>query len=292
MSIAGAHLVWGETRPSAEVLFLALVLSTTSVGIVLPTLKERALTAGAFGQIVLANAMLADVATMLGVSMLGAWIGGGAVAHSARPLVFLLVAGALMSALAWLGRRPGPAAVLRRLDTPTARVPMRAAFALLFVLALLAHGFGAELVLAAFVAGVGIGAMTPRESHLRDRIESVGFGFLIPMFFFGVGVGFDLPALLASPQTLAAMPPLIALAYANKLLPMLPLARHYAWREVIGGGMLLSARLSLIIAAAAIGVRLGVIDAALNAAMILLALFTAIVSPVVFNLLSPVRPLD
>lgn len=80
---------------------------------------------------------------------------------------------------------------------------------------------------------------------------------------------------------------LVAIAYANKILPMLPLARWFAWREVLGGGSLLAARLSLIIAAAAIGARLGVLDPALNAAMILLAVFTAILSPTLFNLLSP-----
>lgn len=59
---------------------------------------------------------------------------------------------------------------------------------------------------------------------------------------------------------------------------------------VVGAGMLPSARLSPIIAAAAIGVRIGVLDAALNSAMILLALFTAIVSPALFNLIAARPP--
>ena len=287
LSSLGAALIWHGTRPIVELLFLALVLSTTSVAIVVPTLKERALTACAFGQIVLACAILADLLTMLGVSMLGASIAGGDVAKSALPLLFVAVA-ALVAGLVWhLARSPAFAALFARLDSPTSRLPMRAAFALLFALAWLAQGFGAELVLAAFVAGIAVGAISPRGSALRERIEASGFGFLIPMFFFSVGVGFDLPALLASPQTLAAMPALIALAYANKLVPMLPLARWFAWREVLGGGALLSARLSLVIAAAAIGARLGVIDAALNAAIILLAMFTCIISPALFNLLLP-----
>lgn len=292
LSVAGALLIWGVDRPIFELLFLALVLSTTSVAIVVPTLKERALTRNAFGQILLACAILADLLTMLGVSMLGASIAGGNLARSALPLLFLLLAALAAVFVYRLAGRASLVTLFARLDGPTSRLPMRAAFALLFALALLAQGFGAELVLAAFVAGIAVGSISPRGSGLRDRIESTGFGLLIPMFFFSVGVGFDLPALLASPETLSAMPALILVAYANKLVPMLSLWRYFAWREIFGGGVLLSARLSLIIAAAAIGARLGVIDAALNAAIILLAVFTCIVSPALFNLLLPAARAD
>lgn len=290
LSFGGAAWLWRGERGTAELLFLAVVLSTTSVGIVVPTLKERGMTGNAFGQLLLACAILADLLTMLGVSVVGAWIGGGLLARSALPLLFLLLAALSCALLYRFGRGPATLALLRSLDTPTARWPMRAAFALLFALALLAQALQAEMVLAAFVAGIAVGAMSPRGSGLRERIESSGFGLLIPMFFFGVGVGFDLPALLASPATLAALPALLLLAYANKIVPLLALARFFALRELLGGGVLLAARLSLIIAAAAIGLRLGVLDAALNSAMILLALCTAVLSPVLFNLLAPATP--
>lgn len=289
MSLAGAWALWHDTRTPAELWFLSLVLSTTSVGIVVPTLKERAFSAGTFGQIILGCAILADVLTMLGVSVAAAWIAGGDVARSASPLLFVVAAALGCALLLRVARRTAVVALVRRLDTPTGRLPLRAAFALLFALALLAHGLGAELVLAAFVAGVAVGAISARGSRLREQIESTGFGLLIPMFFFAVGVGFDLPSLLASPATLAALPGLLVLAYANKVLPLLALRRFYAWPRLLGGGALLAARLSLIIAASAIGLRLGVLDAALNAAMILLALVTAVVSPLLFNLLEPAR---
>ena len=73
LSLAGAGLLWGVSRPAPEWMFLALVLSTTSVDIVVPTLKERGLTSGAFGQIVLACAILADLLTMFGA--VGAQVG-------------------------------------------------------------------------------------------------------------------------------------------------------------------------------------------------------------------------
>lgn len=290
ISLAGAWALWGGQRPAAELIFLALLLSTTSMGTVLPTLKEHALTTGAYGQMLLACAVLAGLVAMLGLSMVGAWIAGGSPVRGLLPLVFALAligVGVLLPRLrraaVWLALRDR----LAPLDTPTLRWPLRAAFALLFGLALVAQALGTALGLAAFAAGLAVGALSARGSALRERVESAGFGLLIPMFFFAVGVGFDLRALLDSPRTLALLPALLAIAYLNKLLPLLALRRHYDWPQLLGGGLLLGARLSLIVAAAALGRRLGVLDAAFESAVILLALLTTLVSPMLFRLLVP-----
>jgi Kef-type K+ transport system membrane component KefB len=227
---------------------------------------------------------------MLLVSVLAAWLSGGESARAWLPLAFLMLAAIAGVVIHRFARKGSMRDYMQRLDTPTGRMPLRAAFALMLVFALAAEQLGAELVLAAFLAGIIVGALVPRGAPVLAQLEALGFGFLIPMFFFSVGVGFDLPALLSSRETLIAMPALILLAYANKVLAVLPLRRFFPWREVLGGGMLLSARLSLIIAAAAIGMRLGVLDSALNSAMILLAIFTSLVSPVLFNLMAPATP--
>lgn len=286
LSVAGALAIFGSSLPVSHLLFIALILSTTSVGIVVPTLKERGLTAGTYGQIVLASAILADLLTMLFISVLATWIAGGNVAQSWLPALFVIVTAIGGMIIVRFARNPAVRAYVSRLNTPTGRLPLRGAFALLFVLAAVAEHMGAEFVLAAFLAGIIVGALVPRGAAVPLQLEFMGFGFLIPMFFFSVGVGFDLPALVASPQAVAALPALVVLAYANKILPVLALRRYFSWNEVVSGGVLLSARLSLIIAAAAIGLRLEVLDTALNSAMILLAVFTAIVSPVLFNVLA------
>lgn len=76
LSVGGVLLIFGAQRPISHLLFIALVLSTTSVGIVVPTLKERGLTDGSFGQIILASAILADFLAMLLVSVLATWMVG------------------------------------------------------------------------------------------------------------------------------------------------------------------------------------------------------------------------
>ena len=79
------------------------------------------------------------------------------------------------------------------------------------------------------------------------------------------------------------MPILLAAAYAVKVLPALLYARVYSMREALSAGLLLSSRLSLIIAAAAIGVQVGAVSEAVAAAVILVAVFTCTLSPILFT---------
>src|SRR3546814_16699131 len=73
---------------------------------------------------------------------------------------------------------------------------------------------------------------------------------------------------------------LVAVAFANKMLPALLLARAHGWRKAIAAGLLLSVRLSLIVAASDIATRIGVFDAATNAAMVLVAIISAVVAQI------------
>lgn len=113
---------------------------------------------------------------------------------------------------------------------------------------------------------------------------------MIPIFFIKVGADFNLPALVSSGSTLVIFPVLLITAFAVKSLPALLFLPFYSRQESLAGGMLLSARLSLIIAAATIGLQLGLITEALNSAIILLAVITCTLAPLMFKWLSPQRP--
>jgi Trk K+ transport system NAD-binding subunit len=83
------------------------------------------------------------------------------------------------------------------------------------------------------------------------------------------------------------VPVLLLAAYGIKFVASLILRINYSWRRVLAGGALLSSRLSLIIAVSAIGLQLGSIDAATNSAIILVAIVTSTVSPLLFNRIAP-----
>ena len=105
----------------------------------------------------------------------------------------------------------------------------------------------------------------------------------MPLFFIFVGIQFDLNAFLEEPSAWLLLPILLVSAFSIKLISSLIFRLRFSWRETLASGMLLSARLSLIIAASAIGLSLGAISKSTNAAIILVAALTATVAPLSFN---------
>jgi Kef-type K+ transport system membrane component KefB len=148
----------------------------------------------------------------------------------------------------------------------------------------LSQWVGAEIILGAFLAGAAISLISHQESRtLESKLSAIGFGFLIPIFFIHTGASFDLEKITDTPRGLMLVPILIVSAYAVKMLPALLYARVYDLRAALAAGVLLSSRLSLIIAAAAIGVRVGAVSEAVATAVILVAVFTCTLSPTLFG---------
>jgi len=155
----------------------------------------------------------------------------------------------------------------------------------------LAGSLGVEVILGAFLAGAIIGQNRQTSRQIfEEKLDAMGYGFFIPIFFIMVGARFDLAALLASPGALWLVALLIAAAYLVKFLPALCFRTLFSWRESFAAGALLSSRLSLIIAASAIALSLGMITSATNSAIILVAMVTCTASPILFNRLLSVRP--
>jgi Kef-type K+ transport system membrane component KefB/Trk K+ transport system NAD-binding subunit len=291
LTLAGGLVVaLGLTRVGLiqNPLIMALILSTTSLGIVVPVLKERSLTGSQYGQSLLISALVADFVTLLLISFVVAVISHGL---TFELLLVLLLLGAFAT-LARVGQLAAGNPRLRRLveelSHATAQIRVRGAFALMVAFIVLAEWLGTEIILGAFLAGAIISLLAGREgSELRMKMEAMGFGFFVPIFFIMVGVRFDLPALLSSPQALLLVPLLLGVAYVVKFLAALLYRLNFSWRETLAAGALLSSRLSLIIAAAAIALDLGIINQATNASVILVAIVTCTLSPMLFNRLLP-----
>jgi len=102
-----------------------------------------------------------------------------------------------------------------------------------------------------------------------------------------VGARFNLAEAAASSNFLVMLPLLITALYLVKLVPSLLFRLSFSWRETFSAGFLLSSRLSLIIAAAAVGLKLGEISGNTNGAIIISAVVTCLVSPLIFEKLAP-----
>jgi Kef-type K+ transport system membrane component KefB/Trk K+ transport system NAD-binding subunit len=277
-TIGLAHDIW----------ILALILSTTSLGVVVPVLKEANLITQPLGQCILVTAVIADFVTMLLITIAVAIMSHGLTAEILL-ITLLFVAFFLMVRFgAIFNKMPRLRRTIEELSHATAQIKVRAAFTIMLAFVALSETLGSEVILGAFLAGAIIGVLrTPEDADLAHQLEAIGYGFFIPIFFIKVGVEFNLPVLLASSGALLLVPFFLVGAILVKVLPALTFAIKFSLRESLAAGTLLSARLSLIIAAAAIGKRLGVIGESVNAAIILVAVVTVTLAPLVFVRLMP-----
>ena len=268
---------------------MALIMSTTSLGVVMPVLKEQELIRGRFGQTILIAALIADFATMILITVVVATVSHGLTLDilliSMLFVVFFLL---YRLGIVSLNRFDALRRTLEDLSHTTARIKIRGAFTVMLLFVVLAEVLGAEIILGAFIAGAMLSLLSTREDlEAMHQLEAVGFGFFIPIFFIMVGVDFNLGVLMGTADALLLLPFLVLAAFLVKLLPALLFRLQFTWRETFSAGFLLSSRLSLIIAASAIGLNLGIISESVNTMIILVAIVTVSCAPLIFNRIVP-----
>jgi Kef-type K+ transport system membrane component KefB len=265
--------------------FVAFLLATTSVGLVVPTLRSTGKSTTPLGQAILISALLADFLTLVGVAIyaivLQHGVGWQLLGFPALVLSIVVVLVTLKRIAWWYPERVSR---LFAAEDPE-ELGIRASLGLMFVFVGLSFLLGVEAILGAFLAGTVFAMVFRHRGQLERKLTGFAFGFFVPVFFIDVGMRFDVEAVLA-PGVLREALALVAAAFAIKLFASLVLFfRGFGPREVLAAGMLLSARLSLVIAVAELGVRLGLIPHALESQAILLALVTSAICPAAFRLL-------
>jgi len=124
----------------------------------------------------------------------------------------------------------------------------------------------------------------PNRGSLESSLKGFSYGFLIPIFFINIGLNYDI-SLFSNTDFYVDVLYLFGIAVLVKVLPSLLLIfSKISVRKILGGGFLLSARFSLIIAMAEIGVELDLLTKNLEQQIILLAVLTATVSPLMFRI--------
>lgn len=262
---------------------MTLIISTISLGVVLPTLKEAHLTKTTIGQIILLIAVIADLVTMI---LLAVFVsindkGGG----NTWLLLILFAAGV---GLYFVGKRFKNRKFLETMSKGTIQIGTRAVFALIIILVAVSETVGAENILGAFLAGVLVSLLSPNQ-ELVHKLDSFGYGFLIPIFFVMVGVDLDVWSLLSDHKLLLLIPLLLLALLLSKLVPVYLLSNWYDKKTVIASGFLLTSTLSLVIAAVTIGERMEIITPEMSGTLILVAIITSVITPIVFKKLFPIE---
>lgn len=268
-------------------IFLTLLTSAASLGIVIPALRETRRTGTRLGQLTIVIGVEAEFLSAAAIVAFGVWFQEGfGLGLLAVPALFGIMAVALfvLRRVSWW--YPERFQRLFATEDPD-ELGIRATLALLFVFVGLTQALRIEPILGAFMAGALFAYVFRETGELEARLTGIAYGFFIPVFFINVGVNFPLGE-LGDTSVLGKALLLIAVAIAIKVIPALLLAlRGFSLREALASGVLLAGQLSVIIALAGFGVELGLIDEGLEAGAILLVGVTAIGSPILFRLLAP-----
>ncbi|MCQ6274292.1 monovalent cation:proton antiporter family protein [Bacillus sp. V3B] len=260
---------------------MTLIISTISLGVVVPTLKEAHLMKTAIGQIILLVAVIADLVTMILLAVFVSLYDGGQ--GNTWLLLILFAAGVLIY---FLAKGFQNRTFLESMATGTVQIGTRGVFTLIIVLVAISETVGAENILGAFLAGVLVSLLSPNPD-LVHKLDSFGYGFLIPIFFVMIGVDLDVWSLFGDKKLLLLIPLLLIGLLVSKLLPVYLLKIWYDKNTVIASSFLLTSTLSLVIAAATIGERMGVITKEMSGTFILVAVITSVFTPIVFKKLFP-----
>lgn len=262
---------------------MTIMIATISLGVVVPVLKERRMLESELGQTLLLISVIADFVTIV---LLAVYISSQS--GSMASMLLLLLFFALVIATYAIVRRFSGEALFRMLGSGTVQIGTRAVFALILFFVVLSESLGAENILGAFLAGVVVSLMAPQKTFIR-QLDSFGYGFLIPIFFVMVGVNLDLWGLFADWKIVLLIPVLLLFILLSKLVPALILRFWFGWRETLGSGFLIASTLSLVIAVATIAHELGLIDDAMQGALVLVAVLSCLIFPVLFNRVFPER---
>jgi Kef-type K+ transport system membrane component KefB len=264
-------------------LFVAILLTATGLGVIVPVLKDSGEIATPFGQLVVVAASIADFGTIILLALLFS-----AGEKSRATTVFLLVGVAGLCAIGaigaiGLGRWKRLTSALQRLQDTTAAIRVRGAAFLLILWVAVVEKVGLEIILGAFAAGVLLSFIDRDEmkTHVlfRTKLQAIGFGVFIPVFFVTSGVQFNVTALLASPSSMAAVPLFLAALLLIRGIPALMYRSILGMRRSVAAGFLQATSLSFIVAGARIGVTLGRLDQATAAALIAAGMLSVLLFP-------------
>jgi Kef-type K+ transport system membrane component KefB len=274
---------------------IAIILSATGLGVVIPILREAGQVATPAGQTILVVATVAEFSAVLLLSLFFGEDGGGLLSNLVVVLIFAVVSVLLWIVLRWAESDRRLTTRLDRLEGGTVQIRIRLALLVLVAFLVVSQHFGLESILGAFIAGIVLADLRKGEredatSTFWPKVDAIGFGFLIPVYFITSGVRFDLDSLLDSPSALAHVPLFLALFLVVRGIPALLFRRDLGARTTGALALLSATSLSFVITATDIGVRLDKLRTENATALVGAAVIAMVIFPMGAQSLLPKRP--
>jgi Kef-type K+ transport system membrane component KefB len=260
-------------------LMIGLALSTTSVGVLLPVLRDDGLLRPPYGPMVLAAGAIGEAGPVIVLSLLLAK--GGAPAEA---LILVAFAAAAVGAVVLAARVGGEhlAGIVERSIGTSGQLPIRLALFLLIVLTVVSRALDIDIVLGAFVAGAVLRAAVPRrhDQAIAARLDGLGPSFLVPIFFVTSGMRMDVAALFSEPAMMAMVPVFALLMLAARGVPAFLFYRaDLAPPEQAALALHSGTQLTLIVAITSLAVDRGVMPAGHAAALVVAGILTVLCYP-------------
>ena len=269
-----------------DIIYLALLLTTTSVGIVFPTLTELDIAESDYGLRILTSSIIADFASMMCITtFIILYTSGIAFELLLLPMIFV-IAFAAFQIMKILKKSPKWYSYISVRETKTSELKITGSIFLLLLFVVLSEMFGVEMILGAFLAGIIVSLLSPHEKsrELYSKLHALGYGFTIPVFFITVGINFKVGELFSSIESILLLIIIITIAFLVKIIPnAIYHSRYQTVKDGVESGLLQSSRLTLLIAAASIGVEYFLIAPSINEILILTAILTSTISPIIFS---------
>ena len=263
-------------------LLVGITLMATSLGVLVPILKDAGQTETGFGRLIMAAGSLAELAPLVLLSVFFS-------ASSMNPAVDLgLLAGfvAFTAAVVVVTQRvrgwdPLRAAV-QRLENTSSQLRVRLAITFALAFSVAAEHFGLATILGAFLAGIIVRRtdQTPAsQQEFQGKLEAIGFGFLIPVFFVSTGVGLDIASLFRSTRAIVLVPVFLVALLLVRGLPALLYVRVVGRTRAIAAGFMQGTSLTFIVVATTIGIQTGHQRPSTAAALVVAGLLSVVIYP-------------
>lgn len=268
--------------------FFILILMTCGMGLLFTVLKDLDIVKTRLGQQLIILGALGEIMSLVGITIVSLVQSSGTYKETLISIlsitVFIaVVVGTIKLLKLFLWWYPEKNRFLMSVGTPS-EIGVRANLANMFFFVTLAMFAGVEDILGAFFGGLIFAILFPDREQMLERLSSFGYGFLIPLFFIEVGTRFKfsdffVPDVLLSASGLALLVLLIRVVASAPLLLVMP-AKH-----LIFTALSQSFPLTIMVAVAAIGASMGLIDHRQTSVVILTVIITAVVYPWLMKLM-------
>ncbi len=257
---------------------VAIGLTTTALGTLLPILREQRMLNGPFGRLIFAAGAAGEVLPILAISLfLGAY-------RTWWEALIIASIAAFAWVLAWVIRlmaRTRVARIVLENSHDTSQATLRVTVVLLVGLLLVTQQFGVEAALGAFFAGMVLrrSSSTAERHAFDDKLDAVGYGVFIPVFFISSGMGLDVTSIVQNPIRLLVF--LVLLLVVRGVPALLVYRTTLVLRERFEAMLLTATALPLLVALAEIGLESGVMlpenaAALVGAGVVSVALFPVV----------------